>query len=273
MLNVLDRMLLVFEYMDFDLFALMTIRATHSFTESEHKYVMIQILQGLDQMLRHGIMHRDVKAANILVDKFGRVKIGDLGTATKTDRNKFHSSVCTLWYRPPELLLGATKYSSEIDVWAAACVFVELLSGCFFLRGETERDQFVKIFDFFGTFPRDEYFDDMPRQEWVTATEITRKNSRLPYYMQTYVNEKGIDLLSNMFHYLPSKRSNISQCISHEYFITTPLPASSLRLGETTEIHGFEAMKDAEKSKKNRNHQNNSNYPPHPSAIATFSQA
>lgn len=175
-------MLLVFEYMDFDLHALMTIRRTQAMSESEHKYIMIQILRGLDQLVANGIMHRDIKAANILVDRYGNVKIGDFGTATATNRTKFHSSVCTLWYRPPELLLGSTNYSYEIDTWAVACVFVELLSSCLFLRKETEEKQFSAIYDFFGSFP-EEYLG-LPRGDWVSRVDTTKKVSQLPYYMQ-----------------------------------------------------------------------------------------
>jgi CTD kinase subunit alpha len=265
-----DRMLLVFEYMDFDLFALMTVRATNSFSEEEYKYIMIQILHGLQQLANNGIMHRDIKSANILVNKEGHVKIGDLGTATRTDRDKFHSSVCTLWYRPPELLLGSTNYGYEIDIWAAACVFVELLSGgCYFLRGDSELDQLTKIYNFFGSFPKDPFYDGLKRKTMLDEIDTTKKNSQLPYYLHRYVNEKGVDLLTHMFDYMPKKRYSATECVAHEYFITSPLPATSLRLAEVSEIHGFEAMKqekmrDKKPTTTTTTNGNGNYYPPPP---------
>jgi serine/threonine protein kinase len=77
-----------------------------------------------------GIMHRDIKLKNLLLDSDGTVKVADLGSIRETGRTqlKLTTAVVTLWYRPPELLLGAKDYTSAIDIWSVGCVFVELLA-------------------------------------------------------------------------------------------------------------------------------------------------
>jgi len=60
-------------------------------------------------MHHNGVLHRDIKAANLLVNKSGELKIADWGLARSFDgtRDKYTTKVITLWYRPPELLLGS----------------------------------------------------------------------------------------------------------------------------------------------------------------------
>lgn len=117
--------------------------------------------------------------------------------------------------------------------------------GCHFLRGETDRQQFNKIHDFFGNIPDGEYYSTLPKYNWIKH-DNTKRSSLLPYYLQQHIDETGIDLLSNMFVYSPEKRYTATECLEHEFFITSPLPATSLNLTNMNEIHGFEAMKREE---------------------------
>ena len=78
------------------------------------------------------IMHRDLKTSNILVTNNHVVKLTDFGLARKLkygDDIRYTNNVMTLWYRPPELLLGETNYKTEADIWSAGCIFGELLTG------------------------------------------------------------------------------------------------------------------------------------------------
>lgn len=102
------------------------------------KCYMRQLLLGVEHCHLHGIIHRDIKASNILVNNEGILKLGDFGLANVASSKQLTSRVVTLWYRPPELLMGSTTYGVSVDLWSIGCVFVELLLGKPLLKGRTE---------------------------------------------------------------------------------------------------------------------------------------
>lgn len=103
---------------------------------------MKQLLSGLEHCHSRGVLHRDIKGSNLLIDNNGILKIADFGLATfydpKQKKQTMTSRVVTLWYRPPELLLGATNYGTGVDLWSAGCIMAELLAGKPVMPGRTE---------------------------------------------------------------------------------------------------------------------------------------
>ncbi|RZR99485.1 hypothetical protein BHM03_00029063 [Ensete ventricosum] len=131
---------LVFEYMEHDLAGLAA-SSTTPFTQPQVKCYMHQLLSGLEHCHDNCVLHRDIKGSNLLLDNKGLLKIADFGLATFFDPNRKHpmtSRVVTLWYRPPELLLGATDYSVGVDLWSAGCILAELLAKKPIMPGRTE---------------------------------------------------------------------------------------------------------------------------------------
>lgn len=125
---------LVFDFYHFDLAGLVY-GQKHRFKPEEVKCMMMQMLDALDYCHLVEVLHRDLKLANMMLTKAGDLKLGDFGlarTCKVMDPSKpmcLTNRVITLWYRPPEILLGATDYRSAVDVWGAGCIIAELHNG------------------------------------------------------------------------------------------------------------------------------------------------
>ncbi|KAL8039418.1 hypothetical protein ABFX02_10G036000 [Erythranthe guttata] len=134
---------LVFDYMEHDLAGLASSPGV-KFTEPQVKCYMNQLLSGLEHCNDRHVLHRDIKGSNLLINDGGVLKIADFGLASTFDPNNKHpmtSRVVTLWYRPPELLFGATEYGVGVDLWSGGCILVELFAGKTIMTGRTEVEQ------------------------------------------------------------------------------------------------------------------------------------
>lgn len=101
---------------------------------------MHRLLSGLEHCHRHGVLHRDIKGSNLLIDNHGTLKIADFGLSTFFDSNikrPLTSRCVTLWYRPPELILGETCYGVAVDLWSRGCLLGELCAGKPIMPGRT----------------------------------------------------------------------------------------------------------------------------------------
>ncbi|XP_073266433.1 probable serine/threonine-protein kinase At1g09600 [Populus alba] len=127
-------------------------------TEPQVKCYMQQLLSGLQHCHERGILHRDIKASNLLKDKNGMLKIADFGLANffiRKPKRPLTNRVVTLWYRAPELLLGSTDYGLGIDLWSAGCLLAEMFIGRSIMPGRTEVEQLHRIFKLCGSPPED----------------------------------------------------------------------------------------------------------------------
>ncbi|KAG1331237.1 putative serine/threonine-protein kinase [Cocos nucifera] len=207
---------LVFEYMEHDLAGLAATPGI-KFTEPQVKCYMQQLLRGLDHCHSRGVLHRDIKGSNLLIDNNGILKIGDFGLATIFNTEKkqqLTSRVVTLWYRPPELLLGATEYDVAIDLWSAGCILAELLAGKPIMPGRTEVEQLHKIFKLCGS-PSDEYWK---KSKLPHATIFKPQNRYRRCFAETFKDfpPSALALLDSLLAIEPEKRGTAASALDSE---------------------------------------------------------
>ncbi|KAF9670757.1 hypothetical protein SADUNF_Sadunf13G0102000 [Salix dunnii] len=213
---------LVFEYMEHDLTGLAALPGV-KFTEAQIKCYMQQLLNGLDHCHSRGVLHRDVKGSNLLIDDNGILKIADFGLASFFDPQSsapLTSRVVTLWYRAPELLLGASRYGVAVDLWSAGCILGELYSGRPILPGRTEVEQLHKIFKLCGS----------PSEDYWIKTKLPRSSvikTQRPY--RRCVNETfkdfpapAVGLMENLLSMDPAHRGTAAFALTTEFFTTKP---------------------------------------------------
>lgn len=117
---------------------------------------MSQLLRGLQHIHQNGILHRDIKGANLLVNNKGELKITDFGLSREmnNEANKYTNRVVTRWYRAPELLLGSDCYDQSIDIWSVGLIFAELITNEPLFPGTSEYHMIDLIFQKLG-YPTD----------------------------------------------------------------------------------------------------------------------
>lgn len=205
---------MVFEYEDHDLLGL--IKHNFAFTDAHCKSLVQQMLQGISYLHRKGVIHRDLKSSNILLSSHGELKLADFGLARfyqKRRKADYTNRVITVWYRPPELLLGTTVYGPEVDMWSAGsavflsltvthhlsapnrCIMMELYLKEAVFPGQDELSQLSSIYRIIGT-PNIENWPglvDMPWYELVKPKKAYPNRFRELFHKLVFsVTENGL---------------------------------------------------------------------------------
>lgn len=178
---------MVFEYMDHDLTGILN-HPTFRLELCHIKHLAKQFFEGLEYLHHRGVLHRDIKGSNILLNNDGQLKIADFGLArfyTKASKKQldYTNRIITLWYRPPEILLGATAYGPAVDIWSAACVFVELFTRQPVFTGKTEIDQLDTIYNVMGT-PSEKIWPGLKEMPWYGLLRTPAR--RRPKFQERY---------------------------------------------------------------------------------------
>lgn len=214
---------MVFEYLSHDLTGLLN-HPTFKLEHAHKKHLGKQLFEGLNYLHRRGVLHRDIKAANILVSSTGQLKLADFGLArffAKRGKPDYTNRVITIWYRSPELLLGETQYGPAVDIWSAACVMIEIFTRHAIFPGDGgEINQLDKIYNVLGTPTKSEWpgLVDMTWFELLRPTE--RKPNTFAEKFQDRLTPDAFELLQAMFMYDPSKRPTAGDVLEHPYFVT-----------------------------------------------------
>uniref|UniRef100_A0A9J8BP16 Cyclin dependent kinase 18 n=1 Tax=Cyprinus carpio carpio TaxID=630221 RepID=A0A9J8BP16_CYPCA len=212
-----DRCLtLVFEYLDSDLKQYLD-NCGNLMSMHNVKIFMFQLLRGLSYCHKRKILHRDLKPQNLLINDKGELKLADFGLArAKSVPTKTYSNeVVTLWYRPPDVLLGSTEYSTPIDMWGVGCILYEMATGRPMFPGSTVKEELHLIFRLMGT-PTEETWPG------ITANEEFKSYLFPQYRAQALINHvpryhrNTTDSLAFGFFKLKRTNKNTPVCIKNK---------------------------------------------------------
>jgi cyclin-dependent kinase 2 len=190
---------------------------------------MSPVIRGLFEGVYHlhslGICHRDLKPSNLMVtmdknNNIPKIVIIDMGQSKRLDWNRRDGartrSVCTLWYRAPEILLGDDRYSFGMDIWSAGCIIYEIVMAYPLFPGDSSVDQLFQIFKVLGT-PTDE--------DWEGVTKLPEYKSLFPKFKPKTniiedihrIDNDLKDLISKLLVMNPKGRLTCSEALSHRY--------------------------------------------------------
>lgn len=164
-----------------------------------------QLSQGLQFLHSNDIVHRDINPSNLLITSNGILKITDFGSALEfasyTDPGNLTPDICTLWYRPPEVLKGL-PYSFEVDNWAFGCILGELTIGLPLFSESNETEELDLIITILGG----------------------SVSSKSEYFAQRMVVEDRdlLNIIIGLLEIEPSRRYNSDQILVHEFLTSKP---------------------------------------------------
>jgi cyclin-dependent kinase len=219
-----SKLTLIFEYCETDLKRIMDEKREEKLPLKTIKEYFYQIIKGLNYLHKKKIIHRDLKPQNLLINSENKIKICDFGLArgygvpVKTYTNE----VVTLWYRPPDILLGNKIYDISCDIWSAGCIFAEMLLGHPLFSGKNESEQCEQIFHLIGTPDEDTFNWLKESPEWNTGingdgfTKVTRKNFLTTFNQVD--DQLAIDILDKILVFDPEQRICTDDLLKHPFF-------------------------------------------------------
>ena len=196
------------------------------------RFFLYQILRGIEHAHSRRILHRDIKPQNILVQRNGTIQLADFGLARTyvAPIRAITHEVATLWYRPPEILLGALSYASSMDVWGIGCVFAEMSADMPLFAGDSEIVTLLKQFQLVGT-PTPDVWADCAQLPLYSSRFPLWKRAALPVWKKRFpaLDRCGIDLLQRLLHVDPSQRITARAALTHPYFDALDIPHAMLQ--------------------------------------------
>lgn len=181
-------------------------------SEEATRLAAAEIMLGLEHLHKRGIVYRDLKPENVLIDADGHLKIGDFGLAkylrentAKTGYSRTGSICGTRNYLPPEMLYGR-QYSMEADMWSLGVMLYRMMCGCFPFDAARTKEVF-----------------HMVRREPVKIPKVLSFEAR--------------SLLLMLLHKDPQERMTVTEAMTHPFF-------ASIDWDETYHKRGGVAIKD-----------------------------
>jgi glycogen synthase kinase 3 beta len=182
------------------------------------KLYMYQLFRSLAYIHSVGICHRDIKPQNLLLNpSTGVLKLCDFGSAKILIAGEPNVSyICSRYYRAPELIFGATNYTTNIDIWSTGCVMAELMLGQPLFPGESGIDQLVEIIKVLGTPSREQIKTMNPNYMEHKFPQI--KPHPFSKVFRPRTSPEAIDLVSKLLEYTPEARLSSVEAMIHPFF-------------------------------------------------------
>ncbi|XP_055022366.1 cyclin-dependent kinase 15, partial [Boleophthalmus pectinirostris] len=221
-----DGLTFVFEYVQTDLSQYME-QHPGGLQQHNTRLFSFQLLRGLSYVHKQKILHRDLKPQNLLISFRGELKLADFGLARSKSVpcQTFSSEVVTLWYRPPEVLLGSTDYTSALDMWGAGCILVEMLQGAPAFPGLSDvSEQLRKIFSVLGV-PSEETWPGvslLPNYSTEGFGRCDPRPLRSVWKRLGMLPSKTSDLIQDLLRPNPRVRISAQDGLQHKYFSSLP---------------------------------------------------
>ena len=232
-LDTIPPIAIVMEYVDHDLLGLQkSCRMGYSnwLSIDAVRWFAYQLFSVLAYLHSRNIIHRDIKSANLLISSTGDLKLADFGLSRRISNpliTEFTNRVITLWYRPPELILGATRYGPEVDIWSAGCILGELLTGAILFPNYNDNE----FFQLDLIFRRCGYPEDPALLLAIETNHLTfAKHPRvIPQILDDMcrsakgrnyqpIPANALDLMDSILQTSPSKRPSAVQVLRHPFF-------------------------------------------------------
>lgn len=216
---------LVLDFLEHDLKTLLE-DMPEPFLTSEIKTLLHQLTSGVAYLHTNYILHRDLKTSNLLLSNRGVLKIADFGMARYCGNPapKMTQLVVTLWYRGPELLLGAEKYGEGVDMWSVGCIFGELLTKDPLLQGKNEVDQLSKIFELCGIPTESSWpgFKRLPNARSLRLPKNPASQGSVLRAKFPFLTTAGSELLISLLSLDPKGRPSAKEMLDHGFFKQEP---------------------------------------------------
>ena len=221
---------------------------------------------------RNNFVHRDIKCSNLLLSNYHELKLADFGLARSLElgggARALTNKVITLWYRPPELLLGTTTYACGVDMWSVGCITAELLLGRPLFPGKSEPEQLALIFSLLGSPAADDaaagpgaytawpnFFKPpadsrLPHVAALAPKEHFERRIEQKYPPSGRMSHEALALIARLLLYDPMRRMTAPSALESQYFCTQPRAPDDPReleplpfLRANTSLHEFQTKK------------------------------
>ncbi|PAV72029.1 hypothetical protein WR25_22461 [Diploscapter pachys] len=218
---------LIFEYMEADLHNV--IKKGTILKDVHKQYIMCQLFRAIRFLHSGNVLHRDLKPSNVLLDADCRAKLADFGLARSLTSLEDYPEgqkmpelteyVATRWYRSPEILLAAKRYTKGVDMWSLGCILAEMLIGRALFPGASTINQIERIMN---TIVKPSKQDIQSIGSYYAASVLEKMPQRPRKPLEVVIppgNPHALDMINRLLIFAPHKRMTVEQCLVHPYVV------------------------------------------------------